>query len=171
MTTRYKAGSRVQQVWAAFEKGGAEAAEASAKSLSLAASTIKAWISGWQREKGGAAPKAAKVAKEKKAKLPPQPKQTAEERKAARVAARNTVNDLMSRRKVYASYWPGRYGYVVQDGPQVSQIDWEDGLPMEEYVSNENIKDAPSPPAAIKAFEEKKAKRLVKEASATKVKA
>lgn len=166
MTTRYKAGSRVQQVWAAFEKGGAEEAEVVAKSLSLAGSTIKAWISGWQREKGGgAAPKAAKV------KGPPKPKQTAEERQEARRLARNEVHGLLKRRKVYASYWPGRYGFIAEEGPEVSIIDWEDGRPLELIVSNESIKDAPSPPAAIKAYEAKREARLAKEAAGPKVRA
>lgn len=49
--SRYKPGSRISQMWTAYERDGPAAAIKLGPSLGLAGTTINKWISGWEREK------------------------------------------------------------------------------------------------------------------------
>src|SRR6266699_2200851 len=63
MMTRYREGSRIQIMWAIFEKDGPEACVAHGPSLNLKDVTIKHWVRVWSRKKGDYVPKqrAAKI--------------------------------------------------------------------------------------------------------------
>lgn len=125
MTTRYKAGSRVQQMWEKWEAKGTPAATAFGPSLNLAASTIKAWCRMWEREKeaGGPKPKAAKPDKPVKEGAPAKPKKvrlanmTDEEKEAAQAVFMKGNCRVV---------WTKRPVRLVARGEEQSEVRWLD---------------------------------------------
>lgn len=126
MSTRYKPGSRIAAMWEAFERGGPEACGTLAPSLKLAEATIKNWIGLWSREKKGGAP--TKKAVEAKAKsttnAPKMPKRIPGYKFSPTGKAR-----------VKCSYMPNRLGWLIEAGPEVSEVRWDDEFP-EVYIIN-----------------------------------
>lgn len=103
--TRYKTGSRIARVYAAFLEGGEVAALATGQPLGLAAGTLRSWIRTWSRETSGEAPaKPAKV-----------PRETAKPDASARHPKANIKVE-----------WTSRPARLIEEGPQQSEIKWLD---------------------------------------------
>jgi hypothetical protein len=144
MTTRYKPGSRLQDMWAAHEKGGAQACYALGPTLKLAATTIKAWARKWDRERGiGLAPKTKSPSvktttdddKEKqpkhmddhKEKLPKHIKDMGDEKKLPKHIKGYKFNPT-GKQRVRCDYMPTRLGWLIEAGLEASRVCWDDNF-------------------------------------------
>jgi len=47
----------------------------------------------------------------------------------------------MTPTRVFATYWPDRFGIIVREGPEVSEVKWDDGSTVDRFVSNEQLKE------------------------------
>lgn len=43
-------------------------------------------------------------------------------------------------KRVVAKYWPGRFGIVVDEGPEVSEVRWDDGSTADRFIANYNLR-------------------------------
>lgn len=161
MSPRYKEGSRIQQMWVMWESKGAAAATAFGPSLDLAPTTIKSWCRTWdlEKERGGpAAPKPPRAAKQPKEEKPTKEPKAAKLPRVPRIAKLKPVG----KRRVTCSYLPGKVGYLMQAGPEVSEVMWDDEF-GENFIINRFLTDA------SKKQEEVSAKKLEQAAKAVKV--
>ena len=158
MTLRYREGSRCQQMWALWETKGTATATAFGPSLELAPSTIKNWCRTWdlEKERGGPKPKEARQPKERTREAR-QPK----EGRPAKLPRVPKIAKLkpVGKRRVTCSYMPGRVGYLMHEGPEVSEVLWDDEF-GEIFIINRFLKDA------SKKQEEVSAKKLEQAAKA-----
>jgi hypothetical protein len=127
MTARFKPGSRVQQMWEAYDKDGPKAATALGPSLNLSPSTINGWVRVWDREKQtgtrimgvktaqltGKTSKtiADPVSKEPKVKLP----------KKQQYKFTGT-----GKQRIRCTYLKGRLGWLTELGYEQSVVKWDD---------------------------------------------
>jgi hypothetical protein len=114
--TRYKPGSRIATVYAAFESGGEAAALAAGQPLGLAAGTLRSWIRVWGREASGEAP--AKAGSRAPGEL-----------KAGTIAPKGNIKVV----------WTARPARLIEEGPQQSEIKWLDTgstqcLPNDQWI-------------------------------------
>lgn len=108
--TRYKPGSRIATVFAAFEAGGESAALAAGQPLGLAAGTLRSWIRVWSRETSGEAP--AKPAKG--------------ETGGGRPAATKAAAEARHPKANIKVEWTDRPARLIEEGAQQSEIKWLD---------------------------------------------
>jgi hypothetical protein len=129
-------------MWSAFEAGGSSAAIALGPSLNLSPSTIKNWARGWEREveRGGAIPE-AKAKKVKDSSAPVKGSAEPAKPKLPKRIKGYKFNPT-GKRRVMVSYLPHRQGWLVTEGPCVSEIRWDDDF-GQIYFVNKFIKDAP----------------------------
>jgi len=57
-------------------------------------------------------------------------------------AAKPTIRTEPGQRRVHVKDWPERVGTVIKAGPEVSEVRWDDGENMGQYVINEHLCDA-----------------------------
>lgn len=145
---RYKIGSRQNVMYEIFEKEGSEACAAKGPSLNLASSTIKLWIRFWEREKQGIFRKSRKekqpkavVVKEKAVKLDPEGQPIAAPKKLPKRIAGYKFNPT-GKRRVVCTYLPGKVGWLIEAGPEVSEVRWDDDF-GEIAIINRFLRDAP----------------------------
>ena len=145
--SRYKEGSRQKEMYDCFEKKGSEACAALGPSLNLAPSTIKLWIRFWEREKQGIFRQPRKPKEERAA-----PRET----KAPRVAREVDENSKplkkvpkriagykfnpTGKQRVRCVYMPTRLGWLIEAGPEVSEVRWDDEY-GEIAIINKFLKD------------------------------
>jgi len=131
----------VAQVWAKFQSDGAEAAFAFGLTLDLKVGTLKEWMRFMAKDMGqevpatirkAKAPAGSTAAKEgKPAKLP----KLSKAERAAYIPAAN------GKRRIFAAYYPERFGTLVHEGPETSQIRWDNGETADQYLPNRFVVD------------------------------
>lgn len=130
MTTKYKPGSRVQRVWEVYEKDGAEAATKFGATLALAPTTLKSWCRMWAKGQTRTSEASGGGAKrEPREVLTPEQKL---EKKNQLIA--------FGRRRVHCTWWPERHGTLIKEGPEVSEIRWDEGG-RHDFIPNSEWKD------------------------------
>lgn len=112
MTKPPRPGSRKASVFEKYFAEGAEAAIAIGVGLGLAANTVKSWINTWIKgNANGDSP-------------------AAPETKKGRMVTKSTVT---------VTYDPEREAYLVDEGPEVSEIRWAD-TGQYQFISNTHLK-------------------------------
>jgi hypothetical protein len=106
MSTKYRPGSRVQQVWEVYEKEGADGATAFGKGLGLADGTLKGWMRMWS------------TGIDKKAKMPSPPISTKPPTKVIR-----TSRSMLGKERIRVIGIEGE-AYLIAQGPDQSEIRW-----------------------------------------------
>lgn len=130
--SRYKPGSGIAIMWAAYEKGGPAAVIKLGSTLNLASSTINTRIAGWEREKrsGGVPVKQDKTPKMPKDQNVPK-------------ASKKYIAASFGKTRVRCTYMPGRLGYIIEEGPEQTEVRWDDGFP-EICIINRFLKEVKS---------------------------
>ena len=105
MSARFKPGSRQQDIWEAWEKGGVPAAYAAGKKTTLIPDTIRRWTATWEREK-------------KKGVVPQLRKEAATKPEPGRRVKSST------RPRVRVEWDPKAATVVFAEGSEVSEIEW-----------------------------------------------
>ena len=127
--TRYREGSRIQIMWAIFEKDGPEACVAHGPSLNLKDVTIKHWVRVWSRKKGDYVPKqrAAKI------------KEDGTTVKVPKRIAGYKFNPT-GKKRMRCTYMKGREGWLIEAGHEVSEVRWDDDF-GEIFIINKFLKE------------------------------
>jgi hypothetical protein len=98
MTTTPRPGSRKATVYTKYCTEGYDAAVNCGFELKLAANTVKSWINVWSKANGKDAP------------APPAKK----------------LGRMVSKSAVTVKWWPEREAYLIEKGPEQSEIRWAD---------------------------------------------
>ncbi len=101
-TNPYKPGSRINKVWAARAKDGAEKAFEYGLTLGLKENTLRSWLRTWDRDAGiGPKPRAERT---------------------PRASFKRGITSTLPRVRV--SWWPGDECVLVLEGPDQSMVKW-----------------------------------------------